>query len=81
MPKKVDTLYKRIKKQNPDYDDSKAWATAWSIYCKYVNPDSDHCQRSPSGYFKKKKKKKKKSESIKEWFLKIAKETVDLLKE
>jgi hypothetical protein len=62
MPKKVDEYFKKIKKDNPDYDDSKAWATAWSIYCRYKNPDSKHCQKKkPSDYFKKKKKKKKAS--------------------
>lgn len=32
--------------------EDKAWAIAWSRYCKYKNPDSEHCQKGPSGYFK-----------------------------
>lgn len=32
-------------------DESKAWAIAWSRYCKYKNPGSDHCQMDPSEYF------------------------------
>lgn len=28
-----------------DMDESKAWAIAWSIYCKHVNPGSDHCKK------------------------------------
>lgn len=32
-PKKVDDLMKDVKKKNPSYSDSQAWATAWSVYC------------------------------------------------
>jgi hypothetical protein len=45
-PKKVDELYKEVKKGNPSYSESQAWATAWSIYCKNVDPDSKHCHKS-----------------------------------
>lgn len=27
------------------YEPSYAWAMAWSIWCKYKNPDSPHCKR------------------------------------
>jgi len=41
------------------YDDDKAFAVAWSIYCKYKSkdiPDSEgHCKKSPSEYFPNKK--------------------------
>lgn len=53
MPAKVDKLYKEVKKNNPDYSDEKAWATAWSIFCRYH--DSPHCKRPKSKYLKKKK--------------------------
>lgn len=32
-------------------EESKAWAVAWSRYCKYKNPGSDHCKGSPGDYF------------------------------
>ncbi len=52
-PKKVDDLHKEVKKDNPGYSDEQAWATAWSIYCKHVDPSGEHCHRPPSGYLKK----------------------------
>jgi len=52
MPAKVDELFKEVKKDNPSYTDERAWATAWSIYCKHVEPGSDHCSRPPSEYLK-----------------------------
>jgi len=79
MPKKVDEIKKRVQKQNPSYDESRAWATAWSIYCKHVNPDSDSCQRPPSGYLKKKKKKKRKKkaeEDVAKWIFNVAQDLV-----
>lgn len=33
-------------------DEGKAWAIAWSRYCKYKNPGSDHCKMAPGEYFK-----------------------------
>jgi len=75
MPKDVDRYFKETKKQNPDYDDSKAWAVAWSRYCKYKNPDSKHYQKKrPSDYFKGKKKerKKKAAEAIQTLSVKFA---------
>lgn len=35
--------------------EDKAWAVAWSRYCKYKNPGSDHCTGSPGDYFRGKK--------------------------
>ena len=29
-------------------DEGKAWAIAWSRFCKYKNPGSDHCKQNPS---------------------------------
>lgn len=55
MPKKVEELVKRVKNDNPSYDDAKAYATAWSIFCKHVSPDHDSCKRDPEGYLKEKK--------------------------
>lgn len=46
VPKKVDDLVKEVKEGNPEYTDAQAWGTAWSIYCKSVNPDSPHCKQS-----------------------------------
>lgn len=37
-------------------DESKAWAIAWSRYCKYKEPGSPHCQMNTSEYFPNQKK-------------------------
>ena len=52
MPSPVDKYYKQIKKDNPDYSDEQAWATAWSVFCKHKNPGSPHCHKPPSEYLK-----------------------------
>ena len=52
MPAKVDKYYKEIKRDNPDYSEAQAWATAWSVFCKHVEPGSDHCSKPPSEYLK-----------------------------
>jgi hypothetical protein len=44
IPKKVEELVKEVKDGNPGYTDAQAWATAWSIYCKSVDPESAHCK-------------------------------------
>jgi phosphoribosylformylglycinamidine (FGAM) synthase-like enzyme len=73
MPKDVDRYFKETKEQNPDYNDSQAWAVAWSRYCKYKNKDSKHCQKKrPSQYFPGQKKKKKTEEVIQELAVKFA---------
>lgn len=53
LPKKVEDLVKEIKEDNPSYDDAKAWATAWSVFCKHVDNGSPHCKRPESGYLTK----------------------------
>ena len=52
MPSPVDKFFKQIKKDNPSYSDEQAWATAWSIYCKHVKPDSESCHMPTSEYLK-----------------------------
>lgn len=52
MPSPVDKYVKQVREQNPDYDEAKVWATAWSIYCKYKNPGSDSCHQPASDYLK-----------------------------
>jgi hypothetical protein len=52
MPSPVDKYHDQIKKDNPDYTDEQAWATAWSVYCKHKNPGSPHCHKPPSEYLK-----------------------------
>lgn len=44
-PAKVEPYFKKVKKQNPSYSDSQAWATAWSIYCKYKRPGDSSCHQ------------------------------------
>ena len=53
MPSQVDKYFKEIKKDNPSYSDEQAWATAWSIYCRHVNPGSSSCHKPTSEYLKK----------------------------
>lgn len=52
MPAKVDELFDEVKKSNPSYSDEQAWATAWSIYCKHVEPGSESCHMPTSEYLK-----------------------------
>jgi hypothetical protein len=54
IPKEVEEKAKEVEKGNPGYDDAKVWATAWSIYCKHIEPGSDHCSKKPGEYLKKK---------------------------
>ena len=51
IPADVERYVKETKEQNPDYDDSQLWAVAWSRYCKYKNPTSDHCKKDTDEYF------------------------------
>ena len=43
LPKKVEEYVSKF--MGEGYDESYAWAMAWSIYCKHKNPDSSHCQK------------------------------------
>jgi hypothetical protein len=52
MPAKIDDLFDEIKESNPSYSDEQAWATAWSVYCKHVEPGSDSCHLPTSEYLK-----------------------------
>jgi hypothetical protein len=51
IPSPVERYVKEIAESNPDYTDAQVWATAWSIYCKYKNPGSEHCTKPASDYF------------------------------
>jgi hypothetical protein len=51
VPKYVHDKVKEIKKKQK-IDDSKAWAVAWSIFCKYKKPGDVHCQKPAGEYFK-----------------------------
>lgn len=52
IPADVERYVKETKESNPDYDDSQLWAVAWSRYCKYKNPGSEHCKMNTNDYFK-----------------------------
>lgn len=56
MPTKVDRLVKQIIASNPTYDDAKAYATAWSVYCRYVKPNSPSCHRLATEYLTREKR-------------------------
>ena len=49
IPKTVKRYVEEHKEQGAD--ESKAWALAWSRYCKYKYPDSPHCKKDPDEYF------------------------------
>jgi len=49
LPKDVERYVEEGKAQG--LPENQAWAVAWSRYCKYKNPGSPHCQKSPSQYF------------------------------
>ena len=51
MPAALERLVNRIRQANPKYTAQQVYATAWSVYCKHVNPGSKHCRRPPSAYF------------------------------
>ncbi|MCH8518021.1 MAG: hypothetical protein LAT68_17120 [Cyclobacteriaceae bacterium] len=42
LPPSVERYVEEHKEQGAD--EGKAWALAWSRYCKYKNPDSPHCK-------------------------------------
>jgi hypothetical protein len=52
LPPEVEEDVADIMEKNPDYSESQAWATAWSIHCKHRDPGSEHCQKPSSEYFK-----------------------------
>lgn len=53
MPSPVDKHFKQIKEDNPSYTDEQAWATAWSVFCKFKSPGSPHCHKPTEEYLKK----------------------------
>jgi len=54
LPPEVERYVKEHKEQG--MDEGKAWAIAWSRYCKYTNPGAKHCKSDD--YFHGKGKKK-----------------------
>jgi hypothetical protein len=56
LPKELEKKVKEIEKGNPSYDEAKVWATAWSVYCKHINPGSPHCKKKNKGDYLKSKK-------------------------
>jgi hypothetical protein len=51
IPADVERYVEETRESNPDYDEGQVWAVAWSRYCKYKNPGSDHCKKPTSEYF------------------------------
>ena len=49
IPKTVKRYVEEHKEQG--MEESKAWAIAWSRYCRYTNPDSPRCKKDPDEYF------------------------------
>lgn len=51
VPADVERYVEETRESNPGYDEAQVWAVAWSRYCKYKNPGSDHCKKPTSEYF------------------------------
>lgn len=51
IPPKVRELEAKVRAENPDYSVGQARATAWSIFCKHVDPTSQHCKKLRHQYF------------------------------
>lgn len=49
LPKDVERYVEEGKEQGLPED--QAWAVAWSRYCKYKNPGSEHCKMNKGDYF------------------------------
>jgi hypothetical protein len=58
VPKYVSDKAEEIKANQKEEDIGKAYAVAWSIYCKYKEPGSPHCTKKPDEYFPSRNKKK-----------------------
>lgn len=57
VPAYVHDKVEEIMGNQKEKDEGKAWAVAWSIYCKYKKPGSPHCKKEPSDYFPGREKK------------------------
>ena len=49
VPKYVSEKAEYFEKEE-GYDTAKAFALAWSIFCKYKKPNNRHCERPKSDY-------------------------------
>ncbi len=44
-PKDVKRYVKEMQEEDPSMSDDKAWAVAWSRFCEYKDPSSEHCKQ------------------------------------
>jgi hypothetical protein len=51
VPAYVHDKVEEIMKGQKEKDEGKAWAVAWSIYCKYKKPGASSCKKETSDYF------------------------------
>jgi hypothetical protein len=51
IPKYVHDKVEEIMEKQKEKDEGKAWAVAWSIYCRYKKPGSPHCKKETGDYF------------------------------
>ena len=76
IPKYVHDKVEEIIDDQKEKDEGKAWAVAWSIYCKYKKPGSPHCKKEKDEYFPSHNKKanwtKKDLQKIKRVTLRIS---------
>jgi len=49
IPDKVKEIAKNVEEKGND--PGMAYAIAWSVYCRYKEPGSPHCHKSPNEYF------------------------------
>ncbi len=77
IPNYVHDKVEEIMGNQKEKDEGKAWAVAWSIYCKYKKPGSPHCKKESDDYFPSRNSKKatwtkKDQQKIKRITLKIS---------
>lgn len=75
IPNYVHDKVEEIMGNQKEKDEGKAWAVAWSIYCKYKKPGSPHCKKESDDYFPSRKKAsstKREQQRIKRTTLKIS---------
>lgn len=51
IPAYVHDKVEEIMANQKEKDEGKAWAVAWSIYCKYKKPGASNCKKEKGDYF------------------------------
>ncbi len=73
IPDYVYDKVEEIMAKQKEKDEGKAWAVAWSIWCKYKNPSSTHCKKEKGDYFPSRKASKQEMREVAKATLRIGK--------